>query len=82
MQTLYRLPSRKHNLTMQTLIFKGPDVERIVQAGLISTQMAMFTAQDDVKVRVYRGDKNVITLKVVIRKKKEDAKDEIKPSIQ
>lgn len=67
---------------MQTLIYKSDDVERIVKAGLISTGMALFTAQDDVRVKIYRGDKNVIALKIVIKKKKEDAKDEIKPSIQ
>lgn len=67
---------------MQTLIFKGTDVERIVQAGLISTGLALFTASDDVRVKIYRGDKNVIALKIVIKKKKEHETNAPSTSIQ
>lgn len=63
------------------LIFKGTDVERIVQAGLISTGLALFTCNDDVKIAIYRGNGNVIALKVIIKKKKDHEENSYQQSL-
>lgn len=58
----------------QSLIFLGEDANRIIKAGLISTSACVFTARDKVEIKVYRGYKAVMGLKVKISREQDEEK--------
>lgn len=50
----------------QALTFVGESAEDIIKSGLVHTGMAVFTAKDNISIRVFRGYKGATGIKVKI----------------